>query len=50
MAATLKAIPNPVPAGIGPGMTTITWDTGDGWVGRVYVSVDGGPEQLKLDT
>jgi hypothetical protein len=43
-AATITASPNPVPAGEGLGTTTITWNTGDGTVGQVYVSVDGGPE------
>ncbi|OLC99952.1 MAG: hypothetical protein AUH86_01240 [Acidobacteria bacterium 13_1_40CM_4_58_4] len=41
-AATITASPNPVPAGEGVGTTTITWNTGDGTVGQVYVSVDGG--------
>ena len=45
-AATITASPNPVPAGEGLGTTTITWNTGDGTVGQVYVSVDGGPESL----
>lgn len=44
--ATLSASPNPVPAGSGPGTTTITWNTGDGSVGLVYVSQDGSPESL----
>ncbi len=43
-AATITASPNPVPAGEGLGTTTITWNTGDGTVGQLYVSVDGGPE------
>jgi glycosyltransferase involved in cell wall biosynthesis len=33
----LTANPNPVPAGEKPGATTLTWKTGDGSVGRVYV-------------
>jgi ABC-type transport system substrate-binding protein len=45
-AATITASPNPVPVGEGLGTTTITWNTGDGTVGQVYVSVDGGPESL----
>ena len=40
------AIPNPVPAGRGPGKTIVTWHTGDGAPGQVYVSVGGGPERL----
>ena len=43
-AATITASPNPVPAGEGLATTTITWNTGDGRMGQVYVSVDGGPE------
>jgi hypothetical protein len=43
-AATITASPNPVPGGEGLGTTTITWNTGDGTVGQLYVSVDGGPE------
>ena len=44
---TITATPNPVPAGAGPGVTTIAWDTGgDGSVVDVYLSVDGGPEKL----
>src|SRR5918995_955489 len=34
----LTAVPNPVPAGDGPGKTTISWSTGDGSNGLVYVS------------
>jgi glycosyltransferase involved in cell wall biosynthesis len=34
----LAAIPNPVPAADAPGTTTITWSTGDGSEGQVYVS------------
>jgi len=41
---TITASPNPVPAGEGLGTTTITWNTGDGTFGQVYVSADGGPE------
>jgi hypothetical protein len=36
--AFLTATPNPVPAGEGPGKTTISWSTGDGSNGLVYVS------------
>jgi hypothetical protein len=42
--ATITASPNPVPVGQGPGNTTITWNTGDGSAGTVYLSKDGGPE------
>jgi hypothetical protein len=42
----LTAAPNPVPAGDGLGSTTITWSTGDGSVGQVYVSENEGPEAL----
>jgi hypothetical protein len=45
-AATITASPNPVPAGEGAGTATITWKTGDGKDGQVYVSVDGGPEAI----
>lgn len=45
-AATITANPNPVPAGPGAGSTTITWDTGDGSIGEVYVSVNDGEEKL----
>jgi hypothetical protein len=45
--ATIKADPNPVPAGPDKfGKTTVTWDTGDGSIGEVYVSVNGQPEKL----
>ena len=45
-AATITASPNPVPISEGPGTTTITWNTGDGTTGQVYVSEDGAPETL----
>jgi glycosyltransferase involved in cell wall biosynthesis len=35
----VTASPNPVPAGPGVGATTISWDTGDGRSGEVYVRV-----------
>jgi hypothetical protein len=44
--ATITASPNPVLVGQGPGTTTVSWNTGDGSGGQVYVSVDGGPEAL----
>jgi hypothetical protein len=43
------AIPNPVPAGRGPGKTIVNWYTGDGSPGQVYVSIGGGPERLFSD-
>jgi len=42
--ATITASPNPVLVGQGPGTTTITWNTGDGSVGTVYLAKDGEPE------
>jgi hypothetical protein len=45
-AARITAEPNPVPAGMEKyGTTTITWDTGDGTPGVVYVSINGEPEK-----
>jgi hypothetical protein len=44
--ATIKATPNPVPAGSGMGTTTISWTTGDGSEGEVYVSESGQAERL----
>ena len=46
---SLTANPNPVPAGEGPGTTTISWDTADGSIGRIYVSVNRGQELLFAD-
>lgn len=46
---SLTANPNPVPAGEGPGKTTISWDTADGSIGRIYVSVNRGEELLFAD-
>jgi len=46
IAPTLRAFPNPVPAGEQAGKTTISWDTGDGSVGQVYISTNGGEESL----
>lgn len=43
---SLTASPNPVPAGKDKGTTTITWTTGDGSPGQVYVSDNGKPEIL----
>jgi ABC-type transport system substrate-binding protein len=45
-AARIVAEPNPVPAGEGAGRTTVSWDTGDGSVGEVWLAVDGGEEKL----
>jgi len=45
-ATTISATPNPVPAGGGIGTTAISWTTGDGSDGQVYVSADGQPEQI----
>ena len=43
----ITATPNPVPAGTGPGITTIAWDTGgDGAIVDVYLCIDGGEEKL----
>lgn len=44
--STLSASPNPVPSGLGRGTSTISWDTGDGSFGRVYVWQHGGSEML----
>ena len=44
--AFITAFPNPVPAGVGFGTTTITWNTGDDSVGYVFVSRDGQAEVL----
>ena len=35
-----------MPAGEDAGKTTISWDTGDGSVGQVYISTNGGEESL----
>ena len=45
-AATITASPNPVTTGEGAGTTTITWNTGDGTAGEVYVLEEGGSERL----
>jgi hypothetical protein len=45
--AFIKANPNPVATGEGPGKTTISWDTsGKASWGQIYVSPDGKPEKL----
>jgi len=43
---TIAADPNPVPTGAGLGRTTISWTTLAKDVAEVYVSKNGGPEQL----
>jgi hypothetical protein len=43
----ITASPNPVPAGSEKfGKSMISWDTGDGSIGEVYVSINGAPEKL----
>ena len=44
--ATLIAFPHQVRVGSSMGVTEITWNTGDGSEGEVWVSMDGGPETL----
>jgi hypothetical protein len=46
----IVATPNPVPAGRRLGFTTVTWDTGRGTPGRVFVSVGGKPEKFFSDS
>jgi hypothetical protein len=45
----LNASPNPVPGGGRRGKTTISWDTADGSIGKVYVSVNRGTEAFFAD-
>ena len=45
----LTASPNPVPADEGAGNTTISWDTADGSIGKVFVSINEGQEMLFAD-
>ena len=48
----LSASPNPVPAGDSNqplGTTTITWDTGNGAIGELYVKVDRQPPPAAAD-
>ena len=40
---------NPAPAGEGQGKTTVSWDTTEGSIGKVYVSANGGLELLFAD-
>ena len=42
----LRADPNPVPRGKASGKTTVSWDTCDGSIGKVFVSINGGDESL----
>ena len=44
--ATITASPNPVQTSQGLGTTTITWNTGDGTAGEVYVYDEDGHEGL----
>lgn len=46
---SLTANPNPAPAGEGAGKTTVSWDTADGSIGKVYVSINGGQQLLFAD-
>jgi tRNA (mo5U34)-methyltransferase len=46
---TLSANPNPVPTSEEVGKTMISWDTADGSIGRVFVSINGGQELLFAD-
>ncbi len=43
-AAFIRAEPNPIPVGPGLGSTTISWSTGNGRVGAIYLVVAGGEE------
>jgi tRNA (mo5U34)-methyltransferase len=45
----LSASPNPVPADEGASKTTISWDTADGSIGKIFVSVNEGQEVLFAD-
>lgn len=44
--ARIAASPNPLPAGPNPATTIISWTTMTDATGEVYVSCDGGPEEL----
>jgi len=46
----LSAFPNPVAAGKQLGKATISWDTTDGRIGKVYVSRNGDEETLFTDS
>jgi len=43
---TITASPNPVLVGQGTGTTTVTWNSGDGSAGQVYISMAGEPEAI----
>lgn len=43
-AASLSASPNPIPAD--GNKTTVSWNTGDGSVGEIWVSVNGAGQKL----
>ena len=43
---TISAKPNPVPAGIGPGSTTISWVLSEGEKAQIFVSTGGQEEKL----
>ena len=45
----LTANPNPVPTSEDVGKTLVSWDTADGSIGRVFVSINGGQEILFAD-
>ncbi len=45
----LSASPNPVPASERPGKTTVSWDTHDGSIGKIFVSINGDQEMLFAD-
>jgi tRNA (mo5U34)-methyltransferase len=48
-APSLSASPNPASSCKGPGKTTVSWDTANGSIGRVVVSLNGGAEALFSD-
>ena len=43
---TISAEPNPVPAGVGPGSTTISWVLSEGEKAQIFVSTGGQEEKL----
>jgi tRNA (mo5U34)-methyltransferase len=47
--ACISANPNSVSSGKELGKTTVSWDTADGRIGRIFVSVNGGAEALFSD-
>ena len=46
--ASIKASPNPIPFGRGPGTTTIRWNSGEKSWGQVFVSLDGGADSTMI--